>query len=124
MRRASCLLGPCYWLLDPELVDKDVPLGVPLVITDPLSQEVNLLRVVEVNPWGLVSDLMVNLSPQVVGSGQVGQLHVRGLRHLLLDVLVAELGDVGAGVTAGVDAAAAEQNVQEVRRNGVVLIPR
>src|SRR6185437_13664705 len=50
-------------LLDPELVDQDVPLRVPLVVPDPLRQEVDLLRVVEVDPRSLIGHVVVNLRP-------------------------------------------------------------
>ena len=54
--------------------------------------------------------------------GSVASMRL-GLVDLRLDGLVAERGDVRAGVAVRVDGAAAEQHVQEVRRRRVVLVP-
>src|SRR5881275_2101747 len=72
-------------LLDPELVDQDVPLRVPLVVPDPLRQEVDLLRVVEVDPRGLIGHLVVNLRPDLVRCVGVGDAGLLRLIHLGLD---------------------------------------
>src|SRR6476660_7907508 len=58
-------------LLPPHLVDADVPLGIPLVPLYPLREEVDLLRVVEVDPRSLVGHLVVDLGPDVVRRGRV-----------------------------------------------------
>src|SRR5436309_1349749 len=110
-------------LLDPELVDQDVPLRVPLVVPDPLRQEVDLLGVVEVDPRSLIGHLVVNLRPDLVRGVGVGDAGLLRLIHLGLDRLVAEGRDVRAGVAVRVDGAAAEEHVQEVGRRRVVLVP-
>src|SRR6266705_946106 len=112
-----------WLLLQPLLVDQDVPLGIPLIPLNALGQEVDLLRVVQVDPRRLVGHRVIDLGPDVVGGRGVGDPEVLGLGHLRLDGLVAERGYVRARVAARVDAAAAEQRVQEVRRSRVVLVP-
>src|SRR5712692_10782646 len=81
-------------LLEPLLVDQDVPLGIPLVPLHALGEDVDLLRVVHVHPGRLVGDLMVDLRPQVVGGGRVRAAHGFRPGHLRLDRRVTELGDV------------------------------
>ena len=90
---------------------------------DVLGQEVDLLRVVHVHPGRLGGVHVIDLCPQRRGPARVGRPHRLGLVDLRLDGLVAELGDVRAGVTVLVNAPAAEQHVQEVRRGRVVLVP-
>src|SRR5712692_7646054 len=107
---ADSVRAIAIWLTQPLLIDQDVPLRVPLVSVDPRRQEVDLLGVVQVDPWCLVGHVVIDLRPDVVGGGRVGHSEVLRLGHLGLDGLIAERSDVRAGVAAGVDAAAAEQH--------------
>src|SRR5580692_6352652 len=115
--------GPRGLLREPQLVDQDVPLRVPLVPIHVLGQEVDLLRVVQVDPGRLLGVLVVHLRPQGGCLRRVGGLDGLSLVDLRLDGRVAERGDVRAGVAVLVDGAAAEQDVEEVRRGRVVLVP-
>src|ERR1022692_304028 len=107
----------------PQPVDEDVPNRSPLVTVDAARQHVDLLRIEHVDPGRSVGVLVVDLGPQPGGLGWVGGLVRLGLVDLRLDVLLAERGDVRAGVAVRVDGAAAEQHVQEVRGGRVVLEP-
>src|SRR6185437_7787496 len=55
-------------LLQPQAVNQDVPLRIPLVAVDVLGQEVDLLRVVHVDPGSLrgvrVVDLRQHVQPE------------------------------------------------------------
>src|SRR5689334_25405087 len=102
-------------LREPEPVDEDVPLRVPQVTVNVAGQEVDLLRVVHVDPGRRVGLGVVDLRPERGRPGRVGGRHRLGLVDLGLDGLVAECGDVRAGVAVRVDGPAAEQHVQEVR---------
>src|SRR5258708_25354722 len=53
-------------LLQPLLVDQDVPLRIPLVPLDALGQEVDLLGVVQVDPRRLVGHGVIDLRPECV----------------------------------------------------------
>src|SRR6185437_12097642 len=110
-------------LLQPQAVNQDVPLRIPLVAVDVLGQEVDLLRVVHVDPGSLRGVRVVDLRPDRGRPGRVAGLHGLGLGDLAVDQLVAERGDVRAGVAVGMDGPAAQQHVQEVRRGRIVLVP-
>src|ERR1700743_851770 len=101
-------------LLEPELVDEDVPLRVPRVALDVARQEVDLLRVVEVHPRCLGGHLVVDLLPERIGCLRL--THRLRLVDLPLDGLVAVLGDVRRGVAVRVDGPAARHDIQAVGR--------
>src|SRR5215471_9620311 len=59
-------------LLQPQLVEQDVPLRVELIAVDAAGQEIDQLGVVQGDPGRLVGDRVVDLRPHVVGRCRVG----------------------------------------------------
>src|SRR5207245_10114900 len=110
-------------LLHGGLVDQEVPLRVELVPLHALREQVDELRVEERYPDGIVDDLLVDLRPNLVRLGLVGEAELERLVDLRLGRLVAVLRDVRARVAVRDVRAAAQEHAQEVRRRWVVLIP-
>src|SRR4029077_9626338 len=105
-------------LPDPDLVEQrsDVVPGL-LVVPDPGGDEERGQRLVEDrDPGSLVGDDAVDAGPQLPGGGRVGLLRRPRLVGQLVDVMIAERGEV-------VVRAAGQDRENKVRRGGNVWCP-
>src|ERR687885_1135227 len=110
-------------LCDRGLVEQQEPLRAEREVLEPLRHEVELLGVEHRDPRRGVRDALVDLLPDRVALVRVLDRGLRRLRHLVLDRLVAKLGDVRARVRVRMERVAPEQDVEEVRRRRVVGEP-
>src|SRR5436190_18785925 len=81
----------------PDMVEQrsDVGPGI-LVVPDPGGDEERGHRLVEDrDPGSLVGDVAVDAGPQFPGGGRIGRLRRLRLAGQLVDVMIAELGQVG-----------------------------
>src|SRR4051794_18287980 len=83
---------------DRGLVEEHLPLRAEREALEPLRHEVELLGVEHCDPWGRVGDALVDLLPDRVAGVGAREPGRRGLAHVGLDALVAELRDVRARV--------------------------
>src|SRR6266508_1454717 len=120
---SPAIAPPISLLLDPGLADEPIELLAEREVADPLRHEVDVLRREERRHRGGVRDFPVDLGPLLVRRGLVLECRLQGVLHLHVDLLVAEAGDIDARVAAGVERVAAEEDVEEVRRSRVVLVP-
>src|SRR5260221_12797754 len=108
-------------LVDPELVDQHVPVGVELVVAYPGGEECQVARVVQRYPRCLVGEFAVDGSPGTCGCGGIDRLGCQCAVRLSVGLRVAEfrlvevVRIVGAGGEAGGQPADAGRECPVVR---------
>src|SRR4029079_13319828 len=110
-------------LLDPDLAHERVELSAPDVVPDALRDEVDQAGVEEHGLSGVVRGRLVDLRPQLERGRRILDAELERLLTVGSDLLVDVARNVDARVAAGMERAAAEQDVEEVRRGRVVLVP-
>src|SRR5438874_4860428 len=120
---SPAIVPPISRLLDPGLADKPIELLAEREVADPLRHEVDVLRREQRRHRSGVGDLLVDLRPFLVRRWLVLERRPQRVLHLRVDVLVAEARDVDARIAPRVEGVAAEQDVEEVGRSRVVLVP-
>src|SRR3954454_1398777 len=106
-------------LCDRGLVEQQEPLRAEREVLEPLRHEVELLGIEHRHPRCGVGDVLVDLLPDRVALRRVRDRRRRRVRHLALVGLAANPRVVGPGFGVGVNGAAPEQDVEEVRRRRV-----
>src|SRR5258708_34607243 len=110
-------------LVDPELVDQHVPVGVELVVAYPGGEECQVARVVQRYPRCLGGEFAVDGSPGTCGCGGIDRLGCQCAVRLGVGLRVAEFRLVEVVRIVGEEGAAGEQRVDEVGGCRVVLVP-